>query len=63
LQWFGHIFRKEKEGDIKRVHEMRVKGKRNWDSQSLYGRTQSGKISKADPLMKKMLRTGLDEEA
>lgn len=29
LQWFAHISRREKEYDIKRVHMMRVKRKRN----------------------------------
>jgi len=29
LQWFGHICKREKE-DIRRVHEIKVVGKRNW---------------------------------
>jgi len=29
LQWFGHICRREKEDDIRRVHELKVAGKRN----------------------------------
>ena len=29
LQWFGHVCRREEDDDIRRVHEMRVEGKRN----------------------------------
>jgi len=29
LQWFGHMCRREKENDIRRVHEMKVAEKRN----------------------------------
>jgi len=29
LQWFGHICRRDKEDDIRKVHEMKVAGKGN----------------------------------
>jgi len=29
LQWFGHICRREKEDDIRKVHEMKVAGRGN----------------------------------
>ena len=29
LQWFGHMCRREEDDDIRRVHEMRVEGRRS----------------------------------
>jgi len=63
LQRFGHIRRREKEDNIRRVHEMKVKGKRIRNAQSIDGRIQSEKISNPVPSIKRMLRTGLGVEA
>jgi len=63
LQWFGHICRREKEDDIRRVHELKVAGKRNRDAQSTDGMILSEKTSNPVPSTKRMLRTGLSGEA
>jgi len=58
-----HYIVKEKEDDIRRVHEMKVAGKRNRDAQSIDGMILSEKISNPVPSMKRTLRTGLGGDA
>jgi len=64
MQWFGHICRREKEDDIRRVHELKVAGKRNGggDTQSTDGMILSEKILNLVPSTKRTLRTGSSRE-
>jgi len=63
LQRCGHIYRREKKDDIRRVHEMKVTGKRNRDVQSIDGMILLEKTSDLVPSTKRMLRAGLGGEA
>jgi len=51
--------RREKEDDIRRVHVMKVAGKRNRGHQSMDGMILSEKTSNPVPSMKRRLRKGL----